>query len=97
MRAARLDTSGFVRLLRSRGNRLYQIIQVFDRGHRRFRSSLSGREVLDLAGVEDAHVHMITSLDDPLKVYWEIIERAIDQERVLVPCVLGLDAAIKER
>lgn len=44
-----------------------------------------------------AHAYVVTDLDDPLKMYWDVLQRAGNKERVLVPSVLGLKAAIKPR
>lgn len=41
--------------------------------------------------------YIVTNLDDPLKMYWEVLEHASRPECVLVPDVLGLEAAIKNR
>jgi len=38
--------------------------------------------------------YIVTDLEDPLKTYWTIREKAKYPDRVLVPTVLGLDAAI---
>lgn len=46
---------------------------------------------------EEAQAYIVTNLDDPLKMYWEVLERVNERERVLVPSVLGLEAAIKSR
>lgn len=43
------------------------------------------------------HAYLITGLDDPLETYWDVRGRVEEKERVLVPRVLGLDAAIKSR
>lgn len=45
--------------------------------------------------VGDGHAYIITDLTNPLKTYWKVRERVGDTERVLVPSVLGLDAATK--
>lgn len=42
-----------------------------------------------------AHAYLITDLDDPLKTYWDVRERVEVTDCVLVPRVLGLDAAIR--
>lgn len=46
---------------------------------------------------EVAHACIITDLNNPLKTYWNACERTKDKERVLVPGVLGLDAAVRSR
>lgn len=47
--------------------------------------------------VKAADAYIVTSLKDPLKTYWEVQGEIQDSERLLVPRVLGLDAAIKTR
>ncbi len=44
---------------------------------------------------DSAHAYLITDLDDPLRTYWDVRERVDAKDRVLVPRVLGLDAAIR--
>lgn len=47
--------------------------------------------------VASADAFIITGLKDPLGTYWDIHDRVNDPTRVLVPRVLGLEAAIKTR
>jgi len=47
------------------------------------------------AQTEEAHAYLITDLDDPLKAYWDVCGRVESKEQVLVPRVLGLEAAIQ--
>jgi len=49
------------------------------------------REVVDI----DAYI--VTYLEDPLKMYWTVRKQAKYPDRVLVPKVLGLDAAIGKK
>lgn len=46
---------------------------------------------------EAAEAYMITGLQDPLEMYWDVRRRVEEKERVLVPHVLGLEAAINSR
>lgn len=55
--------------------------------------SLPVRRSWDRLGDADAYV--ITGLDDPLKMYRTVMDHISEPERVLVPRVLGLEAAIK--
>ena len=47
--------------------------------------------------VKDADAFIITGLEDPLHMYKTVLEHVSDKERVLIPSVLGLEAAIKNR
>lgn len=51
----------------------------------------------DWQSVSDADACMITGLDDPLQAYWDVRKRFDDEVRILVPSVLSLGAAIKNR
>jgi len=44
-----------------------------------------------------ADAYLITGLEDPLAMYRRIVLAAADRERVLVPRVLGLEGAIRQR
>lgn len=45
--------------------------------------------------VRPADAYIITGLDDPLKMYRTVMTHMSEPERVLVPAVLGLEAAIR--
>lgn len=45
--------------------------------------------------VEGADAYIVTDLDDPLTTYRKVMGHAAEPERVLVPRVLGLEAAIR--
>lgn len=47
--------------------------------------------------VAATHAFMVTGLEEPLKTYWNVRGFVDDENRVLVPRVLGLGAAIKSR
>ncbi len=47
--------------------------------------------------VKDADAYMITDLEDPLRMYGEIVDHVADANCILVPSVLRLEAAIKYR
>jgi len=55
--------------------------------------SLPVRRTWEPLGRADAFI--VTGLDDPLQMYRTVMSRVSDPERVLVPRVLGLEAAIR--
>lgn len=60
-----------------------------------------GKTILSLpvwqewADLEHADAYIVTGLDDPLETYRTVMAQVSDPERLLVPGVLGLDAAIR--
>lgn len=78
---------------RSAGNGV-DVIGVYDPG-------FEGSAVLSLPvqrhweRVKGADAYIVTDLDDPLTTYRALMSHVAEPERVLVPRVLGLDAAIR--
>lgn len=71
-----------------------EVVGVFDPGSEA--TSIIGVPILRTWGpLGRADAFIVTSLDDPLQMYRTVMSRVSDPVRVLVPRVLGLDAAIK--
>lgn len=80
---------------RSAGHRV-EVIGIYDPG-------FGGGELVSLRvwreweAVPAADAYVVTGLDDPLTMYGTVADRVGEEDRVLVPRVLGLEAAIRNR
>lgn len=80
---------------RSAGYRV-EVVGIYDPG-------FGGGELVSLpvfgewAALPVADAYVVTGLDDPLTIYGEVADRVGEEERVFVPRVLGLEAAIRNR